>query len=594
LQDRRKAWVALDRALAAQPTHGGALELKAQLAMEAERYADAAHALSLRVQQGGDAQRIAALHLQLGGLYQDRLSDLTRAAAHLQTSLAANPRSPEALERLAHIHTSARNWTGAADALKRLIELGGQPAEVARRTMALARVLDEGMGDAAQATALYRRALDMAPGDDGVIQRLVELYEKMGNLRGLVELLEQQAHASADLHRAVQLRLKVAEIYAGPLADPQKALGHYRFVVERDPINASAHAALAALYTRDGATTPLAIEHHRQLLRLEPTRVDSLHALFRLWEGVRQNDKAFCAGGALAFFRGANEAEAAFYNEAKNRVPTEVPVRLQATDIDALMHPRLRNSPVLEVIRAIGDQLGKLHPPNFEAAGIDRKTDRLKPDHAVFKAVRAVAQVFEVEEFEVYQSRRGAVFLETSEPLAVCVAQDMVRKFNAREQKFLFGKAALGLFNKSAVLDKISTGEATDLIGNAVRIFSPDYSLGRRNDEVTKQLKKTLSRKALKQLEAAALTISTAEVDVVQTLEWLAWSGNRAGLVMCGDVAAGLNLIVRHDANQSSPRAEPSEPVAHVVESRLDLRDALGFVLSDEFFKLRQKLGLGV
>ncbi|HYX92157.1 MAG TPA: tetratricopeptide repeat protein, partial [Myxococcaceae bacterium] len=231
LQDRQKAWLALDRALAAQPTHPSALELKAQLAIENGHFADAAHALALRVQQGGDAHRIAALHLQLGALYQDRLTDLTRAAAHLQTSLAANSRNAEALERLAGIHISARNWTGAADCLKRLLELGGPPADMARRIIALAHVLDEGMGDAVQATALYRRALEMAPGDEVVIQRLIELYEKMGNLRGLVELLEDQAQHAPDPHRAAQLRVRMAEIYAGPLGDPQRAVSQYRVLV---------------------------------------------------------------------------------------------------------------------------------------------------------------------------------------------------------------------------------------------------------------------------------------------------------------------------------------------------------------------------
>jgi hypothetical protein len=414
----------------------------------------------------------------------------------------------------------------------------------------------------------------------------------MGNLRGLVEVLEQQAQTQ-DLQRAVQLRLKLAEIHAGPLNDPHKALAHYRFVVERDPTNVAGHAALASLYMRDAAHAPLAIEEHRQLLRLEPTRLDSLHALFRLWEAVKQSDKALCAAGALSFFRTANDAEGAFHNEGKNKIPHEVTARLAPQDIDGLMHPRLRNSPVLEVLRAIGDQLSRFHPPNFESAGIDRRTDRLKPDHAVFKAVRAVAQVFEVEEFEVYQSRRGAVFLETNEPLAVCVGQEVVRRFNAREQRFLFGRAALGLLNKTAVLDKLSTGEATDLVGNAVRIFYPDYPLGRRNDELVKQLKKAFSRKALKSLEGAALAMTTAnDIDVVQTLEWLSWSGNRAGLLMCGDVAAGLNMILRLDANQSSPKADPTEPIAPMIETRLDVRDALVFVLSDEFFKLRQKLGL--
>ena len=111
--------------------------------------------------------------------------------------------------------------------------------------------------------------------------------------------------------------------------------------------------------------------------------------------------------------------------------------------------------------------------------------------------------------------------------------------------------------------------------------------------ELTRQLKKAFSRKALKSLEGAALAMTTAnDIDVVQTLEWLSWSGNRAGLLMCGDVAAGLNMILRLDANQSSPKADPTEPIAPMIETRLDVRDALVFVLSDEFFKLRQKLGL--
>ena len=55
----------------------------------------------------------------------------------------------------------------------------------------------------------------------------------------------------------------------------------------------------------------------------------------------------------------------------------------------------------------------------------------------------------------------------------MCVGQDVVRKFNAREQKFLIGRAVLGLLNKTAVLSKLSPGETADLFGNSVRIHAP-------------------------------------------------------------------------------------------------------------------------
>ncbi len=78
-------------------------------------------------------------------------------------------------------------------------------------------------------------------------------------------------------------------------------------------------------------------------------------------------------------------------------------------------------------------------------------------------------------------ARRGLMTLETTEPLSVCVGQDVVRKFNAREQKFLIGRAVLGLLNKTAVLSKLSQGETADLFGNSIRIHAPQFTaLGRQ------------------------------------------------------------------------------------------------------------------
>ena len=92
---------------------------------------------------------------------------MTRAAAHLQTALSGDPGSVEALERLANIHSHGRNWTGAADCMRRLLELDPPPQVKAKHTLALARITDEGFGDIGQAITLYRKALELMPGDRG-------------------------------------------------------------------------------------------------------------------------------------------------------------------------------------------------------------------------------------------------------------------------------------------------------------------------------------------------------------------------------------------------------------------------------------------
>jgi tetratricopeptide (TPR) repeat protein len=594
-----QALALLERTLSLQPAFPEALELRAGLLLEANQYAEAAALLAQRLQLGGEPDEMGRMHLTLGSLYQDHLGEPSRAASHLHSVLGLLPRNTQALERLATLFQQALNWTGAMDCLKRLLEQELPVAERARHLVALANIHEQGLGDGATASTLYRQALELNPGDTTLVDRLVSLYERAGNLPELARMLEAQAaqaQSSGDPKRATTLRLKVGDLCAGPLEQHAQAVTLYRQIVDADASNVPARAALASLYMRDAASAQLAIEEHRQLLRLEPTRVESLHALFRLWEDTRQLDKAFCAAAVLQFLRSANEAEVAFYTESRPRLPQDTQERLTLADVDAgLTHP-LARGPLLDVMRAVGDQLSRLYPPQLELLGVDRKNDKLKPDHAVFKAVRSVAQVFGVEELEVYQARRGLLALETTEPLAVCVGQDVVRRFNAREQKFLIGRAVLGLLNKTAVLTKLSKGETADLFGNSVRIFAPQFTaLGRGNEESIRNFRRAYSRKALKALEPAALELGPQpKVELEPALKGFGFSADRAGLLMCGDVSVGLSLLLREDPQFASTRVESAEPLLQALRERTDLQQLLGYALSEDFLRLRQRLGLSL
>ncbi|WNG46847.1 tetratricopeptide repeat protein [Archangium minus] len=598
LANRPKALELLERTLTLQPTHAEALELRAHLLIEEHRYAEAASLLTQRIQLGGEPAHLAQLHLTLGALYQDHLAEPSRAAVHLRAAREGMPHNIEVLERLAALFQEVHNWTGAVECLQRLLELELPLADRARHTVSLAQLYEQGLNDGASASALYRQALELTPGDTSLVDRLVTLYERAGNLPELSRMLEAQAaqaQTTGDTKRAALLRLKVADLCAGPLEEPARAVTLYRQIVDGDATHIPARAALANLYMRDAAASQLAIEEHRQLLRLEPTRVESLHSLFRLWEGLKQNDKAFCAAAVLHFLRSANDVETAFYTEMRTRLPMETQERLSVADVDAgLMHPTSRG-PLVEVLRAVGDQLSKLHPPQLEVLGVDRK-DKLKPDHAVFKAVRAVAQVFGVEEFEVYLARRGLIGLETTEPLSVCVGQDVVRRFNVREQKFLFGRAVLGLMNKTAVLTKLSRGETADLFGNSVRIYAPQFTaLGRNNEELVRQYRRAYSRKALKALEPAALELGPqSKVELAPVLEGLSYSADRAGMLMCGDVSVGLTMVLREDPNFATARVDQAEPLLQAVRERTDIQQVLAYILTDDFLRLRQRLGLAI
>lgn len=598
LDDPAKAVELLDRTLEANPQHPDALSLRGELALSQKQYAEAAQAFSRRVQQGGEAKQISALHLQLGALYQDHLGDSSRAAAHLQTTLTGDGKNLEALERLASLHTASRNWSGAADCLRRLIELEERPDRLAGHSVALAQILDEGFGDAAQAAQLYRQALELAPNHPEIVERLVVLYERLGQLPELAAMLEQQANRARDerdIPKALAMRLRLGGLYAGPLGDPAKAISSYREAVVLAPDSLAARAPLADLLTQDSSSVNAAIEEHRALLRLEPTRMESLHALFRLFVASKQTDRAFCVAAVLGFLRATNDQESALLSECRGKARPESSQRLDAADVELLMHPDARN-PALEVLRAVGDQIGKIYAPSLDALGIEKRQDRLKQDHAIHKAVRSVAQVFGVSDFEVYQAKRGQVSIELTDPPSVCVGTEVVRRYNNLEQRFLFARAALGLFNRTGAVAKLSTGELGDLIGNAVRIVVPGFSLlGRKNEEASKQLRKAFSRKAIKALEGPANVLGAqTKIDLPRTVEALAFSADRAGALLCADIGVALNVLLKDDAGATNVRMDAGEPIAQAVQQRSDLRALIQFAISDEFFKLRQKLGQAV
>ncbi len=73
-----------------------------------------------------------------------------------------------------------------------------------------------------------------------------------------------------------------------------------------------------------------------------------------------------------------------------------------------------------------------------------------------------------------------------------------------------------------------------------------------------------------------------------------ACAADRAGLLVCGDVAAGMTMLLRDEPNFSAIRSENTDIALEALRRRVDVRELFAFALSDDFFRLRQKIGLSV
>ena len=71
-------------------------------------------------------------------------------------------------------------------------------------------------------------------------------------------------------------------------------------------------------------------------------------------------------------------------------------------------------------------------------------------------------------------------------------------------------------------------------------------------------------------------------------------SADRAGLLYSGDLVGSLSLMLREDPTLGNVRLDSADAVRGAASARQDVRELMLFAVSDDFFRLRQKLKLGL
>ncbi len=342
------------------------------------------------------------------------------------------------------------------------------------------------------------------------LDRIVPLFERRGRLSLLLQLLDERAAPPCPPVAAARIRVRLAELYLRVLGDLSRSVAACRAAVELDPGSVEARAALADMLSKDPGSADLAVEAHRAVLALDPVRLPSLETLYEIWDSQRLLDRTFCCAAAMAFLQaGPTRAVAPSPRLERAVCPARrTPAWTGPRSRSCSTRTRGTRSP--SVLRAVGDQVSKLYPPDFETLGVDPRTDRLRTDNPVVRAVRLVAEGFGVDHFDVYQARRGLMVAETGDPPSICVGQDVVRRFNSREQKFLIGRAVFALLERTALAGKLPEPELADLLGDCIRVVVPGLRGARppRRGVASARCASSSRRKALRALEEPAREIA--------------------------------------------------------------------------------------
>lgn len=340
--------------------------------------------LERKAARPGDGPERAAILLEAAGVHEARLGQLDAAfddACAAVRLLRAEPGIAPALaivQRLA----GERDRINELFALYREIAPDVVDAELQRGIYLDLGDLARGrLGDRALAKDFYRRVLDAHPDDKRAVAALEAVHRELGEHEALAEMLLRRANAAQDLEARKAAHAERAALAEASLGNPEDATLAWEEVLEIDPSDATALAALERLHERAERWGDLATLFERKLgfvgsteeavaiqLRLAALRLEKMSDP----EGALEAYAATLAAmpghpGALAAVEGLLEDSAVRAEAAQVLEPIYVAshdwpklVRVAEARLEAETDPPTRARLLRRVARLVEDQLEDL------------------------------------------------------------------------------------------------------------------------------------------------------------------------------------------------------------------------------------------
>ncbi|MBW2547752.1 MAG: tetratricopeptide repeat protein, partial [Deltaproteobacteria bacterium] len=308
----------------------------------------------LDVAEGPSAR--AALLVELGDLWQEKLKDADAAAEAYTESLDIEPDAHVVLHKLLVAYQSADRWSEAIDIIERVSALEERDEAKAKYSYTIGVVLRDKLEDEDAALEHFNEALDLDSTQLKPFEAVNKLLNERKDWKALERAYRKMLHriinqGNTDLEHNLWHTLGI--IYRDRQRNFDAAAESFRMAAGLKPDDAVEHEILAELYATMPDKTEEAIAEHQWLLAADPNRLDSYRALYKLYFDARAYDKAWCIARTLTYFQKADEEQQKFYQQYRQDREIQPKTRLSNENwVKDLMHSDqdIYISKIMEVI----------------------------------------------------------------------------------------------------------------------------------------------------------------------------------------------------------------------------------------------------
>ncbi|MFY3742428.1 tetratricopeptide repeat protein [Anaeromyxobacter sp. Red801] len=299
--DAESALAALRRALELDPACETAALQAFEHEADAGRVGEALEVLERHLAAAPAKPAHAPLRVRAAALAREKLGDPARARRHLEAALRADPGHAPAAAALAPLLAEAGEWQPLARVLELSARRERSPGERVRLLERLAEIQQERLGRPRDALRTLAGALALDPARAATRKAMEGAAARADAFAELARAYRAAAATTnGDLKARKTLLRRVAEILDRDLGQPEEAVRAWRALVEVDPEDRGARAALESCLARAGQQQELARELEA---RREHATGDERRALgaklARLWAEAGEPDRAGAAWRAV-------------------------------------------------------------------------------------------------------------------------------------------------------------------------------------------------------------------------------------------------------------------------------------------------------
>ena len=308
LERPNDAILCLKEVLSFDTSNAGALRELDKLFVQQECWTDLADNLLQQLSITAEEDEIVRLNLRLAELRETRLNEIGSAIEIYKEVLGIDPENAAAIEALERIIENPEFKREVAETLEPIYEeLSAWPKlvgvyqimveaeeEPGRKVQLLHKIsaLYENQGDEPEkAFATLGRALSVDPADDQTQDELERLARVLVLYGRLAELFIGVVDKTDNYELKAAYHLKIARIFEEKLQDMERAIEHYRAVLEVDPMHLDAVSALEEAYQVTENYESLALTYLRKVEIVEDLEEQKglLFKASQIYEDILEN-----------------------------------------------------------------------------------------------------------------------------------------------------------------------------------------------------------------------------------------------------------------------------------------------------------------